>query len=75
MCMCDDWAIHVPSEGNEGALIDDAFEDYGDNFNNIHDHDLDTILKHKWFREALEDTWNTKISCEICVNECGVDEV
>jgi len=62
-------------EGNEGALIDDAFEDYGDSFNNIYDHDLDTILKHKWFREALEDTWDTKSPCEICKNECGVDEV
>jgi MoaA/NifB/PqqE/SkfB family radical SAM enzyme len=58
----------------EGIIVDDAWDDYGDDFNNLQYNSMQDILMHTWFaddqRQAVETGCWT-----ICKEECGCGTV
>jgi MoaA/NifB/PqqE/SkfB family radical SAM enzyme len=57
----------------EGAFVDDAWTDHGEDFNNLGSYSLREILSHEWFNSLMSEMWKTS-PWEICQKECQIGE-
>lgn len=58
----------------EGAFVDDAWTDHGEDFNNLGSYSLKDILSHTWFNSQLEEKWKSPKPWTICKQECQIGE-
>ena len=59
------------SERQRFKYLDEKINEYGNNFNNLTDFELEDIINHKFFQEDLPYAWQNSL-LGICKQKCGV---